>query len=352
MEAESNSSVPQNACDMLYSDWYDPSWNCIPQPPYNQELMYTILIATAAWCLVLVLAVLAFRAVSRGRSSSSSVYSPRMQRILLGYIAVMTLFSTGALVQNVIYVQNLLFSSYDIDSKSAELGALIYTAVSITLPFAVSGADGLMAWRCWVLYQGVRRPLRVSVCCILTFLIICSLASAALTLILPNGNFAPATPLLAVTTTVNLVFSALIVSRLLYHERCLQTLLGVQEKGTSPVRRVIAMCVESCALIVVFSVCALGMGWSLNDTVWNLSTVPLTLLPHICVISPFLIIIRVANGRAPATTQLPSSMECDDVEGRKWGLYSLRFSRPASILVQGVPPSLSANAADRKLLTD
>jgi hypothetical protein len=70
------------------------------------------------------------------------------------------------------------------------------------------------------------------------------------------------------------------------------------------------------------------------------------------VISPFLIIIRVANGRAPATTQLPSLMECDDVEGRKGRLYSLRFSHPASTLVQGVPPSLSANAADRKLLTD
>jgi hypothetical protein len=321
MEAKSNSSVPQNACDMLYSDWYDPSWNCIPQPPYNQELMYTILIATAAWCLVLVLAVLAFRAVSRGRSSSSSVYSPRMQRILLGYIAVMTLFSTGALVQNVIYVQNLLFSSYDIDSKSAELGALIYTAVSITLPFAVSGADGLMVGHMFlmgytfllIMHIGLAllgplsgRPSPPSSLRLLHFNIpdnmlpryVCIAskrrrsityhspmlpASAALTLILPNGNFAPATPLLAVTTTVNLVFSALIVSRLLYHERCLQTLLGVQEKGTSPVRRVIAMCVESCALIVVFSVCALGMGWSLNDTVWNLSTVPLTLLPHICV---------------------------------------------------------------------
>ncbi|KAF8166175.1 hypothetical protein BJ912DRAFT_1149984 [Pholiota molesta] len=332
---------------MLYSDAYDPAWNCIPQPPYNQELMYTTLVATVAWCIVVALAVLAFRGIANAKKSNMS--SPRKQRVLLCYIGVMTLFSTGALVQNVIYAQNLLFSNYDIDVKSAEIGALIYTAVSITLPFAVSGADGLMAWRCWVLYQGVRRPLRVAVCCILIFLMLCSLSSAGVTLGLPNGNFAPATPLLAMTTTVNLVLAALIVARLLHHERRVKRVMGVQASLSSPVRRVIALCVESCALIVVFSASALGMAWARNDTVYDLSTIPVTLLPHICVISPFLIIIRVANGRAPATTLLPASMEWDDVEVGRRRRCSLRFSRQTSIVDQEIPPPLPS-ADDGKFL--
>ncbi|KAF8168766.1 hypothetical protein BJ912DRAFT_1001105 [Pholiota molesta] len=151
------------------------------------------------------------------------------------------------------------------------------------------------------------------------------------------------------TTTVNLVLAALIVARLLHHERRLRTVMGVQASLSSPVRRVIALCVESCALIVVFSASALGMAWARNNTVYNLSTIPVTLLPHICVISPFLIIIRVANGRAPATTLLPASMEWDDVEVGRRRRCSLRFSRQASIVDQEVPPPLPS-ADDGKFL--
>ncbi|KAF9476843.1 hypothetical protein BDN70DRAFT_995384 [Pholiota conissans] len=320
-----NSTVPGNPCYAIGGA--DPALNCIPEPAFTKQVMYTTLAATVAWCIVVALSITAFR----GIYSAKSVYSSRMKSTLLCYTVLMTLFSTGALVQNVVFVQNVLFSMFDFYSESNIIGALIYDSVAVTLPFAASGADGLMAWRCWVLYNGVNRRLRIAVSCLLVLLFLCSLTSAVLTIVLADANFAPATPLLAVTITINLILSGLIVSRLLYHERALKSVLGVKEK-TSPLRRIMAMCVESCALIVIFAVISLGMEWSPSDLVWNLSLIPATLLPHICVISPFLIIIRVANGRAPSTTLLPSSVDSDstDVEIKAGKHRSIRFNRPES----------------------
>ncbi|KAF9476844.1 hypothetical protein BDN70DRAFT_923011 [Pholiota conissans] len=319
-----NSTVPGNPCYIIGGA--DPAWNCIPESPYHQEIVYTTLVSTAVWCLVVVLAVIAFRGIYNAKN-----YSLRRKRSLLCYIALMSLFSTGSLAQGIILMQNLVFTMYDYYSDGFILGGLVYYSVAITLPFAVTGADGLMAWRCWILYQGVNYRLRLSVCCLLVFLLLCSLTSAVLTIVLANGDFAPATPLLAVTITINLILSALIVSRLLYHEFILKKTLGIAEK-TSPFRRVIAMCVESCALIVVFAALALGMEWAPNALVWNLSVIPLTLLPHICVVSPLLIIIRVANGRAPTTTIISESINSDesDVEKKVPGHVSIRFKRPVS----------------------
>jgi hypothetical protein len=112
------------------------------------------------------------------------------------------------------------------------------------------------------------------------------------------------------TTFVNLVLSLLIFSRLIYYQRYISKTLG--SAHGSPYLKVITMCVESCALIVVFSTTNIVMIMT-NDTSY---LIPFLLFPHICVswfsssrvteselidrkvISPLLIVYRVAIGRS------------------------------------------------------
>jgi hypothetical protein len=89
-------------------------------------------------------------------------------------------------------------------------------------------------------------------------------------------------PLLGATVMTNLLLSALILSRLLGHERWMKKTLGVHEKSSaSPLRRIITICVESCGLIIACGLFVLAVIW--HDSTLNLLAVPLTFLPHICV---------------------------------------------------------------------
>jgi hypothetical protein len=162
-------------------------------------------------------------------------------------------------------------------------------------------------------------------------------------------------PLLGATVMTNLLLSALILSRLLGHERWMKKTLGVHAKpSASPLRRIITICVESCGLIIACGLFVLAVIW--HDSTLNLLAVPLTFLPHICVsiyywnqrgfanrshfwqaISPFLIIIRVANGRAPSSTNVPmSTTGGGEMNGSQ--LPPLRFAPPR-------PPSTMLTAS-------
>ena len=56
---------------------------------------------------------------------------------------------------------------------------------------------------------------------------------------------------ISLSALVNIILAALIVSRLVYHRRCVRNSLG-REHG-SPYTNVITMCVESSALMVITS---------------------------------------------------------------------------------------------------
>ena len=80
------------------------------------------------------------------------------------------------------------------------------------------------------------------------------------------------------TTAVNILLSGLITVRILHHEKVLRKLLGIRQ--VSPYTRVMAMCIESCSLIIFTSILFLCLYYS---NVRNGFLIPLLLLPHVCV---------------------------------------------------------------------
>jgi hypothetical protein len=79
------------------------------------------------------------------------------------------------------------------------------------------------------------------------------------------------------STLVNIILAALIILRLIQHQRHIRKVLGAQHG--SPYSKVITMCVESSALIVIFSGVYTVLAFREGDG----SFIPFLLLPHICV---------------------------------------------------------------------
>jgi hypothetical protein len=84
--------------------------------------------------------------------------------------------------------------------------------------------------------------------------------------------------IIILTTVVNILLSGLITFRILHHEKVLRKLLGIRR--VSPYIRVMAMCVESCSLIIFTSILFIGLYYS---NVPDGFLIPLLLLPYVCV---------------------------------------------------------------------
>ena len=82
----------------------------------------------------------------------------------------------------------------------------------------------------------------------------------------------------ATTFTANLLLCYLIVSRLLQQQRSFASILSPEPR--SPFRRVIVMCVESCALITATIILG-GVLWFAVGHIYAM--IPLLALPQVCV---------------------------------------------------------------------
>ncbi|KAF9559958.1 hypothetical protein CPC08DRAFT_708421 [Agrocybe pediades] len=213
-----------------------------------------------------------------------------MRLFLLFYVVGMFLLSTGAMIQEIIAIN----ADYLLEMGVAKpLGHDVTSLVLLpfTTPLIVWGADGLMMWRCIILYQGIPRAGEWALKVVLVILSLTTLGIGA-------SSFVPAFnhPLLLSTPVVNIVLAAMLSGRILYMQRRLSKLLGsASGRPQSPYIKIAAMCIESSALIVVFSVASI-IATLLAYSSW-IGFLYL-LLPHICVISPVLIIYRVAQGRS------------------------------------------------------
>ena len=79
------------------------------------------------------------------------------------------------------------------------------------------------------------------------------------------------------TTLVNITLALLIILRLVHHQRHIRKVLGAQHG--SPYSKIITMCVESSALIIIVSgVCSV----LIFEQPYG-ALIPFLLLPHICV---------------------------------------------------------------------
>ncbi|KAF8812851.1 hypothetical protein BYT27DRAFT_7182304 [Phlegmacium glaucopus] len=168
------------------------------------------------------------------------------------------------------------------------------------------GADGFMLWRCVMLYEGVSLPQhrRIALIAVLVLLALFSFACGILNII--EGTTLTVT---GVTIILNIFTATLITLRILSFEGYMRKATGVERN--SPYTMVVIICVESSALIIVFSLIYLILAFRQNRHVRlvDASYLPLQLLVHIYVLSPLLIIYQVTRGRGVTIREQPSRSE-------------------------------------------
>jgi len=230
--------------------------------------------------------------------------SRRMRIFLLVYVTFMVAISTVYIITIIIALRNSV--PVDGSNNNDLCGAMFGIspdwfqngyAGGYCITFANWGADGFMLWRCAMIYDGISRPRRIALLSVLGFMALMSLASGLGFLI---SNFVFFLAITAVTIFLNLITATLITFRILYFDRYIRKTVGLERN--SPYMTIIIICVESSALIVVFGLIYLILYFKAT----NASLIPLHLLVHVYVISPLLIVYRVARGRAATVRQRPS----------------------------------------------
>ncbi|KAF8160317.1 hypothetical protein BJ912DRAFT_1050034, partial [Pholiota molesta] len=234
--------------------------------------LYATLGSTIAWCCVITLAVSAFQA----KFKESDTYSPKRRRFLLFYVTLMTGISTAALLQHI-----LSFRCLEVLGSISRHLTQPKNFHQLSCPIQVIVIYGVM-----------------------------------------NGAFDVV--IIVDTIGVNFALSIMITCRLLVHERAMNAVLG-EERKVSPFKKVMAICVESCALIILCGSVFLGTYLPTENIDLVAERIASTIMAHICVISPLLLIVRVANGRAHSTT-IPSF----STEGPDFRNDSARHNYPTS----------------------
>ncbi|KAF8160318.1 hypothetical protein BJ912DRAFT_1101234 [Pholiota molesta] len=125
----------------------------------------------------------------------------------------------------------------------------------------------------------------------------------------------------------------MITCRLHVHVRAMKAAFGATQSAPS-FQKVLEICVESCALMVICGIVLLASTLQSNFQVVIDApgkTVFFALMTHICVITPLLLVVRVANGRAhspPIALFAPEGAEVQNTSARRH--RSIRFARPTA----------------------
>lgn len=233
-----------------------------------------------------------------------------MRISLLIYILVMVLSSTWELLGS-IYLFMEFFGAVD-------LSDILYRR-PFGLLLAMCGADWFMIWRCLVLYQGVSRVARALILVLLSLISLASFACGVAAFVedvtfgFKLRNAHPVFILLS--AFINIILAALIVFRLVYHRRNVRNALGAGHGP--PYTNIITMCVESSALMVIasglYTIMVCTPLCILRSRPWDGATFMFDIIPHICVISPLLIVYRVAIGRAVPPSLWKSEQVMDQI---------------------------------------
>ncbi|KAF5330953.1 hypothetical protein D9619_005410 [Psilocybe cf. subviscida] len=174
----------------------------------------------------------------------------------------------------------------------------------ITLPVAVWGADGFLIWRCLVLYGEIGRVKRAILYTFLGSLALMKLICGCIFYyyISPAHASSSVDKLLAVqllvlssTSAGNILVSVLITARLLYAERLSAAFQNPDlTRADSPYMKALVICVESSGMIAIVALVGVVATVTLPHEYSQISPM---ILPQLCVISPLLIVYRIARGR-------------------------------------------------------
>jgi len=157
-----------------------------------------------------------------------------------------------------------------------------------------------------MLYEGVSRFRRITLLAVLIFMGLTSFCSGMVSLstqgvfiMSKTDGYISFIVMVGITITLNSVTATLITLRILYFHIYIRKTVGLGHSANSPYMTILAICVESSALIVVFSL----IFFILSFTESSVLFIAMQLLVHVYVLSPLLIIYRVAKGKAATIRQ-------------------------------------------------
>ncbi|KAF4612923.1 hypothetical protein D9613_010920 [Agrocybe pediades] len=267
-------------------------------PAYYHSLESLMIATVIAGICYGILAMLCFNCFAVLLRSKPHLYpsSKRVRAFLLVYVVIMFLLSTGALVQQIgLMISTFLQLGID-EVVRAKVGVSPwdFATVPYTMPLIIWGADGLLMWRCMILYQGIPRAGEWLIKVLLVILSLASLGSGISNYVIQGSLFSII--IIILTPIVNFILTSLLAVRILYQQMRLRRLLGSAWSQQSPYTNIAIICIESSALIVVVAVACITTTFLVNLKPWRVF--PYFLQPHICVISSLLIVYRVAQGRS------------------------------------------------------
>ncbi|KAF8815158.1 hypothetical protein BYT27DRAFT_7156093 [Phlegmacium glaucopus] len=225
---------------------------------------------------------------------TSHTISRRMRNFLLAYVAFMVTTSTVNTVTLIIAFtigRTILqisspYGGNGIENLSAFPNGF---AGAVCVTFASWGADGFMLWRCAVLYEGISRRSRLATLTVLILLAMASFGFCMYLLINPNGALLDV--IVIITTIINTIAAILIAARIIYFQRKIRV---VASERNSQYTTIVIICIESSVLIIFFSI----LYAALVSKQIPASFIFMQSLVHVNVISPLLIVYRVALGKA------------------------------------------------------
>ncbi|TFK35722.1 hypothetical protein BDQ12DRAFT_668349 [Crucibulum laeve] len=206
--------------------------------------------------------------------------SATKNRILRGYIVFMFILSTIATITDILATVDGLINVKCPDPGQTPLNPY-FGRVDVIYAFLNWGSDGLLVWRCLIIYSNCRVPRWVIIA-------------------LPCSLFISLLAYGFITLCLNTIITIMIVGRICIYRRRISKVFGPTH--CSDYTSIIAMLVESAALVAIFDLFFL-ISFSLHSASGYIA---FQMWIQVQSITPLLIIFRVAQGTAwsNSTTQM------------------------------------------------
>lgn len=225
--------------------------------------------------------------------------------------------------QSISYIDNRAFPGNDeLPPGPFTYELLIYSSPISVISFLVYFlgqwlADGLLLYRCWVIYA-MSHWVIILPCLMYLATFVMGILFMYYTF-RPNRNFYSNTPIVAIGTSyysisfsLSIILTLMIIVRLIQYSRNFQSAVGSRAGVGGVYKAVVTALIESYAIYVINFIVFMGT-WGTNS---SFQLVFSSLLGYTQVIAPFLIILRVAN-RTAITSEFGTS--------RNFGVGSIHF---------------------------
>jgi len=294
------SSTPEEFSPVLFA---------IAAPVLN-VVAYVVMVITGSLCIFFLARQLKPQRSRSGAAASpdsdSGMPAPSLSRrhawFYLVYVVCMACFGTAYTASLQVDIAQPRHANA---CQRGEGKAPTYNVVAFAVSnsaFALSGgfSDVLVVWRCCVIYRESSWCQWVKALCWLLFASDCLIGvTAAVMYSVPSVGDSTIPVVLAqssftISTTLNLVCTALIVGRLYSVKKYFTDTMGSTDRSQLRYATISAMLIESCALYATLSVTLLVL-WFLRSPA---SFVAFALLGQCQIISVFLVILRVSRGVA------------------------------------------------------